>query len=223
MPGEGSTGTDWGGVAKAALPWVTGILSTAGDLISNNANRAEAERNRQFQERMSSTAVQRSVADYKAAGLNPALAYERSESSPSGSTANSVNPLSGAISSATQAAQVRQAMELARQQNDADLRVKGSVVQTNTANAELTHQQANSVFQQMVRDNQIWEEFTKKAQPYQLRTAKADALLRELGIPSAEYESTKGGVKRDLLRGGISNADSFKRIMLDALLNPLGH
>jgi hypothetical protein len=98
----GSSFGPWGSVIGAGIGAAASLF---GGKKQNEQNAQMAQQQMDFQERMRKTQYQTAVADLKAAGLNPMLAYSQGGAgTPQGATAQLGNPLGEAGNSAREAA-----------------------------------------------------------------------------------------------------------------------
>lgn len=96
-------------VLASALPAAGNLI---GGLLQRKGERQAAETQMAFQERMSSTAYQRAVADMRLAGINPMLAFSQGgASTPGGSQAQVSDVIGPAVSSALHGRRLAQEIE----------------------------------------------------------------------------------------------------------------
>lgn len=144
-----------------AAPLISGAASFFGQQSANKANaeqaaRAmkfsaeEAEKNRKFQAEQAGSAAQRSMADYAKAGLNPALAYDKTAATPSGSAASGVAAhMSNAAGAGVSGAE-RTAGLVNEVKNGVQMRAKVSAdTAESLARADLTRAQADQIRQML--------------------------------------------------------------------------
>lgn len=146
-----------GPIGSAAAALFGSESSARAQSRANDANREEAEKNRQFEERMSSSAHQREVEDLRLAGLNPVLSANHGASSPAGNMAvsQSTAPHRGelAIASAKAASEIALAGQLAKTEQTKQLMNAATTAKTveSTGRESLTN-----LIQKGIRDVFAW-------------------------------------------------------------------
>lgn len=208
------------------------LASIGGGILNNRANAREARRNREFQAQQSGSAAQRSVADFRAAGLNPALAYGTTASTPAGSTSTQQDAVTSGIASARDASQAKQAMELARREQDNRDRATAADVQLKGAQMDAAHQQASLTEQQKqaaTRENMIGNAILPNTmqgrlaeiliQQHLADKSKSDATIRRFEIPEARNKAAiqnvlgTWGAALPFISGSAGAANSIVRML----------
>lgn len=223
---SGMSGGTWGAIGQLG----GGLLNYLGQSGANKANTAQAANQMAFQREMSNTSYQRGMADMKAAGLNPMLAYQQGgATTPSGAQAAIVNPNIGAGQAVAQAPQA--AAALANTGADTDLKdATASATRSNTAlntvrklqiiqdteTSAANAQQLQKAIDQMIANIGLTEQQTKRlhgTSPYDILYAKESAREKAGQAETAEYEAKNPWVRQigSLIGSAKGIADIFGR------------
>jgi len=199
----------WPVVAAAGI---AGLASMFGQDQTNRSNETMSRDQMNFQERMSNTAVQRAMADMKAAGINPMMAAGNQASSPTGAMAVMENSLGQGISSAMEARKLAKELDATESQvtlNAASAEAAHAQSQQAMANASVAKKEAQMMDMNMpavaqeAKVRRIHGEIDEKAAP-------ADAVIRRVREGAGAVGSVFDVLKPRSERGKVKEDSSRK-------------
>lgn len=194
-----SIGKIFGKVAPIASslsgqPWLGAAIGAASSAYQGSQDRAQAQKQMQFQQGMSDTSYQRAMLDMQRAGLNPILAYKQGgASTPGGAMARSPDIGRGAL----QGASAMASLQNIKQQNS-----------NLNAQEALTKQQAlrlnleNSAYSQLSPNMRLLYMSQNPALAGVSMTGKAFSKVAPVAksffnrLPSASYKNVVPNLKR---------------------------
>lgn len=180
---------------------LSGGLSLLGGSRANKERRKLAERQMSFQERMSSTAHQRQVADLRAAGLNPILSAKYGGSStPGGAMPTVEDVVTPAVSTARQARRVNQELKVMKETENKTRQETRNLKE----GEKLTREQALKTIAD--REKQLVE-ITNAEEVHQVLKAQAEAARADAKFYQSDFGKTMRNMERVLRSLGLSSAD----------------